>query len=57
MYDSLDITLDAFAARRVQKLTQCVTWISNRLGLSEPPIPLGEAQVQAFLTNEATSPS
>ncbi len=38
MENSLGTNLDAFAARRVQKLTQRVTWLSDHLGLSEPTI-------------------
>ena len=34
----LDSTLDAWAAQQVKKLTQRVTWLSDRLGLSEPQI-------------------
>lgn len=35
---SVDEALAAIAARRAQRLIQRVTWISDRLGLSEPPI-------------------
>ena len=33
-----DSTLDGIAAQQVKALTQVVTWVSDRLGLSEPPI-------------------
>ena len=38
MHNSLDNTLDTLAERRAQQLTRRVTWLSDRLGLSEPPI-------------------
>ena len=38
MYDSLENRLDAVANRRAHSLIQRVTWLSDHLGLSEPPI-------------------